>query len=95
MDKLPTEEITDIPYDQLDIDELRSEIDRLDAEILANVKRRTEISRLVGQARMANGGTRIVHARERAIIDRYGDLGEEGNNFAMVLLRLGRGALGR
>ncbi|HNM10255.1 MAG TPA: chorismate mutase, partial [Mycobacterium sp.] len=41
-----------------DIDALRQEIDRLDAEILAAVKRRTEVSQEIGRARMASGGTR-------------------------------------
>mgnify|MGYP003408592666 CR=1 FL=1 len=54
-----------------DIDDLRHEIDRLDAEILAAVKRRTEVSRLIGKARMASGGTRLVHSREMKVIERY------------------------
>ena len=36
-----------------DIDDLRQEIDQLDADILAAVQRRTEVSRLIGKARMA------------------------------------------
>jgi chorismate mutase len=43
-----------------DIDDLRQEIDRLDAAILEAVKRRTEVSKLIGKARMASGGTRLV-----------------------------------
>jgi chorismate mutase len=43
-----------------EIDDLRLEIDRLDAEILAAVKRRSEVSQLIGKARMASGGTRLV-----------------------------------
>lgn len=77
-----------------DIDELRKEIDRLDAEILAAVKRRAEVSRLIGRTRMAEGGTRLVHNREMAVIDRYSELGQEGHTLAMLLLRLGRGRLG-
>ncbi len=34
----------------IDIDSLRGEIDRLDAEILAAVKRRTEVSQAIGRA---------------------------------------------
>ena len=78
-----------------DIDDLRREIDRLDAEILAAVKRRTEVSREIGKARMASGGTRLVHSREMKVIERYGELGPEGKELAMLLLRLGRGRLGR
>jgi chorismate mutase len=78
-----------------DIDDLRHEIDRLDAEILAAVKRRTEVSREIGKARMASGGTRLVHSREMKVIERYSELGPEGKDLAMLLLRLGRGRLGR
>nr|WP_255361503.1 chorismate mutase [Mycobacterium sp. 852002-51152_SCH6134967] len=77
-----------------DIDDLRREIDRLDAEILAAVKRRTEVSKLIGQARMASGGTRLVHSREMKVIERYSELGPDGKDLAMLLLRLGRGRLG-
>ncbi|BBX68515.1 chorismate mutase [Mycolicibacterium psychrotolerans] len=77
-----------------DIDELRQEIDRLDATILDAVKRRTEVSQMIGKARMASGGTRLVHSREMKVIERYSVLGAEGKNLAMLLLRLGRGRLG-
>lgn len=77
-----------------DIDELRAEIDRLDAEILAAVRRRTEVSQAIGKARMASGGTRLVHSREMKVLERYSDLGPEGKDLAMLLLRLGRGRLG-
>jgi chorismate mutase len=77
-----------------DIDDLRQEIDKLDAEILEAVKRRTEVSKLIGKARMASGGTRLVHSREMKVIERYSQLGPEGKDLAMLLLRLGRGRLG-
>ncbi|MBV9351624.1 MAG: chorismate mutase [Mycobacterium sp.] len=77
-----------------DIDELRHEIDRLDAEILAAVKRRTQVSREIGKARMASGGTRLVHSREMKVIERYSELGPDGKDLAILLLRLGRGRLG-
>jgi chorismate mutase len=44
---------------------------------------------------MASGGTRLVHSREMKVIERYSELGPEGKDFAMLLLRLGRGRLGR
>jgi chorismate mutase len=77
-----------------DIDDLRQEIDRLDAEILAAVRRRTEVSKLIGKARMAAGGTRLVHSREMKVIERFSELGPEGKDLAMLLLRMGRGRLG-
>ncbi|MBI3690395.1 MAG: chorismate mutase [Mycolicibacterium aromaticivorans] len=78
----------------IDIDSLRGEIDRLDAEILAAVKRRTEVSQAIGRARMASGGTRLVHSREMKVIERYSELGQDGKDLAMLLLRMGRGRLG-
>ncbi|MBI2700156.1 MULTISPECIES: chorismate mutase [Mycobacterium] len=83
-----------IGAEQLSIDELREEIDRLDAEILAAVKRRAEVSQAIGKVRMASGGTRLVHSREMKVIERYSELGPEGKDLAMLLLRLGRGRLG-
>ncbi len=82
-----TQEVTDI-------DELRQEIDRLDAAILAAVQRRTAVSQAIGKARMASGGTRLVHSREMKVIERYSELGPEGKDLAILLLRLGRGRLG-
>ncbi len=76
------------------IEELREEIDRLDAEILAAVKRRAEVSQAIGKLRMASGGTRLVHSREMEVIERYSELGPEGKDLAILLLRLGRGRLG-
>ncbi|HZC54377.1 MAG TPA: chorismate mutase [Mycobacterium sp.] len=76
------------------IEELREEIDRLDAEILAAVKRRAEVSQAIGKVRMASGGTRLVHSREMKVIERYSELGPDGKDLAMLLLRLGRGRLG-
>ncbi|MEO6879939.1 MAG: chorismate mutase [Mycobacteriaceae bacterium] len=77
-----------------DIEALRLEIDRLDREILAAVQRRSEVSRTIGAARRASGGVRVVHVREMAVLERFGVLGPEGRQLAMLLLNLGRGRLG-
>ncbi|MCB0931154.1 MAG: chorismate mutase [Mycobacterium sp.] len=91
----PHEENEDMTTEELtDIEDLRIEIDRLDAEILAAVKRRTEVSQAIGKVRMASGGTRLVHSREMKVIERYSDLGQDGKDLAMLLLRMGRGRLG-
>ncbi|OZM80603.1 chorismate mutase [Pseudonocardia sp. MH-G8] len=82
------------PAAEPDIAELRVEIDRLDAEILRLIKRRTEVSQTIGKARMAAGGPRIVYSREMAVLARFRDLGSEGRDLALLLLRLGRGRLG-
>lgn len=95
METLKTADIQNIPVDELSIDEARAEIDRLDAEILEAVQRRTAISQTIGRARVANGGTRLVHSREMEIIGRYSELGSDGKDIALSILKLGRGALGR
>ena len=77
-----------------EISALRLEIDKLDAEILRLVKRRSEVSQRIGKARMAAGGPRIVYSREMAVLARFDDLGVEGRELGMILLRLGRGRLG-
>lgn len=76
------------------ISSFRAEIDHLDAEILRLVKRRAEVSRQVGEERMAAGGPRIVYNREMDVLARYRELGYEGRELARILLRLGRGKLG-
>ncbi|HEV7791048.1 MAG TPA: chorismate mutase [Pseudonocardia sp.] len=78
-----------------DITELREEIDRLDAEILRMILRRSEVSQQIGAIRRAEGGPRIVLSREQAVLARFRDLGPEGRELGMLLLRLGRGRLGR
>lgn len=77
-----------------EIPELRKEIDAIDAELLRLVLRRTEISRRIGLARMAAGGPRIVYSREMQVLARFRELGAEGRELGMLLLRLGRGRLG-
>ena len=73
----------------------RAEIDRLDHEILSMIRQRSELSQQIGAARLAAGGTRIVYNREMAVLRHYGQLGQEGREIALLLLRLGRGPLGR
>ncbi|GAA4558123.1 chorismate mutase [Pseudonocardia xishanensis] len=85
--------VTDLPSDA-EIADLRVEIDALDAEILRLIKRRSEVSQRIGAARMAAGGPRIVYSREMTVLQRFRDLGPEGRELGMLLLRLGRGRLG-
>lgn len=78
-----------------EINDLRQEIDRLDADILRLIQRRTEVSQRIGAIRRAEGGPRIVLSREQAVLARFRELGPEGRELGMMLLRLGRGRLGR
>ncbi|GAA1053512.1 hypothetical protein GCM10009570_21010 [Dietzia natronolimnaea] len=85
---------TDDPLSEAQIQELRLEIDRLDAEILDAIVRRSEISKRIGRTRMQSGGTKLVHTRELKVYERFSSLGQEGQTLAGMLLRLGRGRLG-
>lgn len=77
-----------------ELKDLRTEIDGLDAEIIRLWQRRAQVSKRVGEIRMANGGTRLVLDRERAILEKYrAALGDDGVQIAMLVLRAGRGPL--
>jgi chorismate mutase len=76
------------------IDELRRRIDEVDAALIALWDERATISREIGTARMAAGGTRLVLAREQAVLDRFrAALGADGTRLGMLLLKAGRGSL--
>jgi chorismate mutase len=73
---------------------LRTRIDAVDAELIQLWRERAELSRQVGAARIAAGGTRLVLAREQQIVEKFRDaLGDTGAPLAMLLLRAGRGPL--
>jgi chorismate mutase len=90
-----TPDIPALDVSTLDISTLREEIDSLDGQILELIKRRSEVSQRIGAIRRAEGGPRIVLSREQAVLARFRDLGPEGRELGMLLLRLGRGRLGR
>jgi chorismate mutase len=72
--------------------DLRSEIDALDAELVALITRRLEVSRLIQEERIASGGPRIVHTREAEVVGRWrSSLGVPGGRIALALLELSRG----
>jgi len=73
---------------------MRARIDEIDAALIALWKERAEISQSVGATRVASGGTRLVLAREREILDRFrAELGADGTQLALLILRAGRGPL--
>jgi chorismate mutase len=77
-----------------DIDTLRQRIDEVDAALIALWQERAELSREIGTARMAAGGTRLVLAREQAVLARFrAALGADGTRLGMLLLQAGRGTL--
>ncbi len=73
---------------------LRDRIDEIDAAIIRLWQERAAISQEVGKTRVASGGTRLVLAREREILDRFRNaLGADGTQLALLILRAGRGPL--
>lgn len=78
-----------------EIVDLRARIDEIDAALIALWKERATISQRVGATRVASGGTRLVLSREREILDRFRtELGADGTQLALLILRAGRGPLG-
>jgi chorismate mutase len=76
------------------ISQLRARIDEIDASLIKLWLERAAISQEVGATRIANGGTRLVLAREQEILNRFREaLGADGTQLAMLILRAGRGPL--
>jgi chorismate mutase len=73
---------------------LRERIDQIDAQLIALWQERARISQEVGATRVASGGTRLVLAREKEILERFrSELGADGTQLALLILRAGRGPL--
>ena len=73
---------------------MRERIDEIDQALIDLWLERSRLSQEVGKTRMASGGTRLVLAREREIVDRFRTaLGPDGTQVALLLLRSGRGPL--
>jgi chorismate mutase len=97
MEQQPAESATPAaapPAPDTHIAELRTRIDEIDAALVSLWKERAAISREVGATRVAAGGTRLVLAREREILERFSaELGADGTQLALLILRAGRGPL--
>ena len=74
------------------IEQLREQIDEVDAELVSIVKRRIALSKQIQAVRMAHGGRRREHSRELKIVNTYVEgLGRGGSQLALTLLELSRG----
>lgn len=94
MSTIAPETGTEEPDASTEIGALRQRIDEIDAALIALWKERAAISQQVGKTRVASGGTRLVLSREREIMDRFrGELGPDGTQLALLILRAGRGPL--
>jgi chorismate mutase len=73
---------------------LRERIDQIDESLIELWCQRAQLSRQIGAARIAAGGTRLVLSRESQVLRRFREgLGDEGVQVALLLLRAGRGPL--
>ena len=73
---------------------IRERIDEIDQALIDLWQERARLSQQVGKTRLASGGTRLVLAREREIVERFRSaLGADGTQVALMILRAGRGPL--
>ena len=94
IDTTPAPTGTTDPNADADLLALRDRINAIDAQLIELWRERSAVSREVGRIRMASGGTRLVLARERQIIERFREaLGEDGTQLGLLVLRAGRGPL--
>jgi chorismate mutase len=85
---------TEEPVAAAEITAIRERIDEIDRSLVELWQERARLSRQVGATRMASGGTRLVLSREREILERFRrELGADGTQLALLLLRAGRGPL--
>jgi chorismate mutase len=85
---------TDSPEAAQRILAMRDRINEIDSALIALWQERASLSQQVGATRVASGGTRLVLAREREILDKFRTaLGADGTQLALLLLRAGRGPL--
>jgi chorismate mutase len=75
----------------LDSEAVGAALDDLDREIVELVRRRTELTRTAGLARINAGLPRTAQHSEMGAVRRYeSELGREGVGLAILLMRLGR-----
>nr|MDT0661169.1 chorismate mutase [Micromonospora sp. DSM 115978] len=85
---------TDAPEAAERIVAMRKRIDEIDNALIALWQERAALSQQVGATRIASGGTRLVLSREREILEKFRtELGADGTQLALLLLRAGRGPL--
>lgn len=78
-------------FDDLPIEDLREEIDRLDQTIVDAILERARLAKLITDTRMAEGGARTDQSRELSVLRKYGnELGQSGVELGRVILRASR-----
>ncbi|BDB59852.1 hypothetical protein RDE2_16460 [Rhodococcus sp. RDE2] len=75
---------------EAELGELFEQIKELDAQLLAVIKRRSELVQRAGASAKGTDASREAQAEEMAVLGRFAELGTDGSTLAMTLLRLGR-----
>jgi chorismate mutase len=70
--------------------QLQTELDRRDEELVRLIEARTRLARLIADRRLDAGGSRFVHSLELATVTRFRRLGRLGTEMAALLVRLSR-----
>jgi chorismate mutase len=74
------------------VDDGRIMLDDIDSRLMQLLSERRVVSKQVQQLRVQDGGSRVEHSRENAIIRRWADtLGEGGAELALAVLAHCRG----
>jgi chorismate mutase len=69
------------------VDDGRIMLDDIDSRLMQLLSERRVVSKQVQQLRVQDGGSRVEHSRENAIIRRWADtLGEGGAELALAVL---------
>ena len=72
----------------------RALLDDIDARLMSLLSERRAVSKQVQQLRVQDGGSRVEHSRENAIIRRWAEtLGDGGAELALAVLAHCRGRL--
>jgi len=76
------------------VDEGRALLDDIDARLIALLAERRAVSTQIQQLRIADGGSRVEHSRENAVIRRWVEhLGDSGAELALAVLAHCRGVV--
>lgn len=66
-----------------ELEQLRTEIDRIDTQIAKNIKMRLEVAKLIGKIKKQTGTAITDNAREKVVIKNFTDIA--GKNTELII----------
>lgn len=72
------------------VEEKSDKLRAVDTALIDTIRRRIELAREIGDARINAGHPRTMHADELALIRQFRQLGASGAELAVILLQLSR-----